>query len=380
MDLKDYREQIDRIDRTLLENLQERMRVAEGIAKYKLEHGMRVFDPVRERQKIEKLRWDSDEDLAYYNKILFTTIMEMRKDHQHKFLHEETETVHRIRDALRYSPKVFPRRAKVACQGVEGAYSQQACDRFFSMPQISYQKNFRGVFQAIQKGECDYGVLPIENSTAGSVNAVYDLMMEYHFNIVRSVRVKINHSLLAKPGTRKENIREIFSHPQAIAQCEEYLKKFPGAVVTEVENTAVAAKKVAESDRPDVAAIGSEINGELYGLRTLESEIQDNGNNYTRFICISRELEIYPGADRTSIMLVVGHTPGCLYQVLSHFNAMGINLLKLESRPIPSSNFEFMFYFDIEEPVYADEFPRLMNQLEQMSVDFRYLGSYSELA
>jgi chorismate mutase/prephenate dehydratase len=235
------------------------------------------------------------------------------------------------------------------------------------------------VFAAIDKGLCRYGVLPLENSTAGSVNRIYDLMMQYDFRIVRSLRVKVDHSLLVKKGVKKQQIREIFSHEQAIRQCAGFLAQMPGVKVTAVANTAQAAKMVAESDRDDVAALSSAACAQLYGLERLAQSVQDQGNNYTRFICITNKTEIYPGADRTSVMMTLAHRPGSLYQVLSRINALGVNLVKLESRPLPDRDFEFMFYFDLETPVYSPAFLQLIGALAQLGETFRYLGSYSEL-
>ncbi len=379
MDISDYRNEIDRLDQELVAALDRRMRLAEKIAEYKKANGLKVVDPVRERALLDQITDASAPDMAYYNRMLFSAIMETSRDHQRNILGVEAPVMTEIRSAIENGPRLFPDRALVACQGVQGAYSQEACDRCFKMPKIMYVKNFRGVFKAIESGLCEYGILPIENSTAGSVNQVYDLMSEYNFHIVKSVRLKVRHSLLVPPGTKKEDIREIFSHEQAIAQCDEYLKQFPDAKITVMPNTALAAKLVADSGRTDCAALASRANGENYGLVCLEDNIQDVDNNYTRFICITRDLRIYPGAERTSIMMVLDHRPGALYQVLARFNAMGINLLKLESRPLPEREFEFMFYFDIEEPVYSEEFIRMMGQLQQMSIEYKYLGSYLEV-
>ena len=226
---------------------------------------------------------------------------------------------------------------------------------------------------------CQYGILPIENSTAGSVNAIYDLMTRHNFSIVRSARLKVSHNLLAKHGAKLEDIREVYSHEQAISQCAGYLAGLKDVKVTVVENTAVAARMVAQSERTDVAALSSRFCGEEYGLNLLAANVQDQDNNYTRFICISKNLEIYPGADRTSLMMTLPHKPGSLYHVLSKFYALGINLRKLESRPLPDREFEFMFYFDLECSVYAPEIARLFQDLEAESEQFRYLGTYNEV-
>ncbi len=284
-----------------------------------------------------------------------------------------------IENALKTTENMLPKCATVACQGVEGAYSQLAATRIFKNPQIMYFKNFEGVCQAVDKGLCDFGVLPIENSTAGSVNAIYDLMMKYESYIVKSVRVKVDHSLLAKEGTKLEDVKEIYSHEQAILQCAEFLHENTGIKASVCENTAMAAKFVSESDRKDVAAISSRECAELYGLKTIKDSIQDKGNNYTRFICISKTLKIYPGADRTSIMATLSHKPGSLYQALKVFADAGCNLLKLESRPLADRDFEFKFYFDFETSVYDEEFANILEKFKEQSEEFRYLGSYLEL-
>ena len=222
-------------------------------------------------------------------------------------------------------------------------------------------------------------MLPVENSTAGTVNKVYDLMMRHDFHIVRTLRLKVDHNLLAKPGTRVGDVRDVYSHAQAIRQCSDFLDGLGDVNVHVVENTAVAAKMVAESDRTDVAALSSRICADLYGLDLLSRSVQNSSSNYTRFACIARDLEIYPGADHTSIMMVLPHQAGSLYKVLARFYALGINLLKLESRPIPDRDFEFMFYFDLDTSVYSPEFIQLMGELQSISEEFKYLGSYSEV-
>lgn len=379
MSIEDSRKEINEIDAKLVKLLEERMRAAEEIAEYKKEQGLPVEDARREREHLDEITEESSPDLAGYNRILFRSIFEMSKDHQYGIAGGNSKIVEEVRSALANTPEDFPDAPNVACQGTLGAFAQEACDKLFKRPKIMYTKNFRGVFAAIESGLCEFGVLPVENSTAGSVNQVYDLMMEYNFHIARRAKLKIDHSLLANPGTKISDIKEIVSHPQALSQCEEYLKRFPMAKITGCENTAAAAKMVSESGRHDVAAICSAGCGKLYGLENLDSGIQDSDNNYTRFICITKDLRIYPGADKTSLMMTLEHKPGSLYNVLSRFNALGINLEKLESRPMPSKDFEFMFYFDIAESVYSDEFIRMLYQLDEMSPDLEYLGSYREI-
>ena len=379
MELSDYRAQIDRIDAELLRLFAERMQTAAGIASYKKAHGLPVLDAGREREKLAQIVKTAPEALREEAVSLYRLLFSLSRSYQHDLLDEKTTLPALLKTALESTPQLFPPAAAVACQGVEGAYSQQACDKLFQHPSVFFCATFDKVFSAIEQGLCQYGVLPLENSTAGSVNKVYDLMLQHEFSIVRSTRLKVDHSLLVRPGTKLSDIREVYSHEQAIGQCQEFLKTLPNAQIIRCENTAAAAKFVAESGRNDVAALASRTCGALYGLAALAECVQDQGNNYTRFICISKNLEIYPGADRTSLRMVLAHKPGALYQVLSLFNALGINLNKLESRPIPERDFEFAFYFDLDTSIYSPDFLQLMAELPGICEQFSYLGSYSEV-
>ena len=379
MDLSDYRKQIDQIDDQLVKLFSRRMETAAAIARCKRDMGKGVMDAKREREKLLDILGKCPEELQDYTSSLYSLIFELSRSYQHRILGTGSALTEQIQSAIENTPKLFPSKATVACQGVEGAYSQLACEKLFRLPGIFYFSNFDAVFSAIEKGLCQYGVIPLENSTAGSVNKVYDLMMRHNFRIVRSVRLKVDHNLLVKPGTKLSDIKEIYSHEQAINQCAGYLQKFSGVKIIPCENTAVAAKYVAQSETGDVAALSSRSCMKLYGLECLEESVQDKGNNFTRFICISKDLEIYPGADRTSLMMVLPHTPGSLYKVLSRFYALGLNLNKLESRPMPERNFEFMFYFDLDTSVYSPQFIQLMGEMETISEEFSYLGSYSEV-
>lgn len=379
MELTDYRKEIDAIDADLTALFYKRMNVAAEIAGYKKANGLPALDAKRERDKLRELMHNSPEALKDYTAQLYSLIFELSRSYQNRLLGSNSSLPADIERAIKDTQPLFPEDAAVACQGVEGAYSQIACEKLFRMPNVFYCSTFDAVFSAIESGFCRYGVIPLENSTAGSVNAVYDLMMRHNFRIVRSVRLKVDHNLLAKKGIKLEDVREIYSHEQAINQCSAFLAKLKNVKVISCENTAAAAKFVAESDRRDVAALSSRACIELYGLDCLAASVQDEGGNFTRFICISKNLEIYPGADRTSLMMVLPHRPGSLYKVLSRFYALGINLNKLESRPMPERNFEFMFYFDLDTSVYSPQFIQLMGELEDVCESFAYLGSYSEV-
>lgn len=378
-ELELLRGEIDQIDDKMIALFKERMQVAEKIAMFKKEHDMPTLAPGRERALLARVAGEAGEEFADYTESLFRTIMATSRSYQNIRSGKKSQVYEGVKEALENTPKLFPQRAMVACQGIEGAYSQIACDSIFKSPSIMYFKSFDNVFKAVESGMCQYGILPIENSTAGSVNTIYDLMLRHNFSIVRSARLKVSHNLLAKYGTKLSDVKEIFSHEQAINQCAGFLSTMKGVKVTVVENTAVAAKMVAQSEDPGVAALSSRFCAEHYGLQTLQANVQDQDNNYTRFICISKKPEIYPGADRTSFMMIISHKPGSLYNVLSKFYALGINLRKLESRPLPDREFEFMFYFDIESSVYAPEMEKLFLDLESESEEFRYLGTYNEV-
>ena len=379
MELKDLREQIDAIDDELVKLFVKRMNISAQVADYKKANKMPIYVPAREREILQDVAEKAGPEMANYTRVLYSMMFELSRSYQSKRNSEVTPLYQNITHSIENTDKLFPQAPMVACQGVEGAYSQIACEKIFKSPMIMYFKNFDGVFNAIEQGLCQYGILPIENSTAGSVKKVYDLMIHHNFSIVRTFRLKVDHNLIANPGAKLADIKEIYSHEQAINQCGDFLKTLPGVKIIPVENTAVAASLVAQSGRMDVAAISSHTCEELYGLKSLADSVQDKGNNRTRFICISKNLEIYPGSDKTSIMMVLNHKPGALYKVLARMYVLGINVIKLESRPIPDRDFEFMFYFDLETSIYSEEFVQLMCELDDLCEEFKYLGSYTEV-
>lgn len=379
MTLEELRREMDQVDDRLVALFQERMQVAGKIAAVKQEQHLPVLNAKREREKLEDVAGKTVPEMQEYTRVLYALLFELSRAYQDQILGRHSGLLDTVKGAIANTQPLFPQSPSVSCCGVAGAFAQQACEKLFRNPKMVYVQDFDHVFTAIEKGLCQYGVLPIENSTAGSVKQVYDAMIAHDFYIVRSVRLPVRHNLLAKLGVKKGDIREIVSHEQAIRQCSEFLKTLGDVKITTCENTAVAAETVANSDRTDLAALSSRECAELYGLSCLAEDVQDSVNNHTRFICITKKLEIYPGADKTTLMMVLPNKPGSLYKVLARLYALGINLIKLESRPIPTRDFEFMFYLDLETSVYSDDFARLLAELDGMCEQFQYLGSYSEV-
>lgn len=377
MDLKDYRNQLDTIDDQMAALFKQRMEIVRKVADYKKETNTPVMAAGREREILYRVTGLCGEDLEEYTKILYSTILELSRDYQEDRLSTgESALVSEILAAAEKTGE-FPKRAIVACQGTEGAYSQLACDKLFPVSQILYCNRFDGVFRAVEAGMCRYGILPIENSSAGSVTEVYDLMERYNCKIVRSLKLKVEHCLLARPGVQLKDVKEVVAHEQALNQCSEFLKS-SGAKVTVFSNNAAAAKYVSESDRTDIAAIASVNCAGLYGLSVLSDHVANSDHNYTRFICISKELEVYEGAGKITFVASASHRPGSLYSLIAKFATRGLNICKLESRPIPGKDFEFRFYFDVEASVWNKDTQTVLSQLEKEEF-FTFLGAYSEV-
>lgn len=375
--LEEYRNQIDAIDDQIAALYRSRMALAKKIGEKKAKTGVSVNVPGREKEIVNRVTAAMEDEIKVYGKQLFTVLFNTSKAYQ-SALAVRSSRIARAIDAALAEQRAFPVSATVACQGVEGAYSGVAAERLFPISAVTYFKTFEGVFHAVEKGLCAYGVLPIENSTAGSVLAVYDLMKQHRFSIVRSVKLPVRHCLAGKKGADIAGIRTVYSHEQAISQCKNYIRA-AGWEPELCPNTAVAAKNVAESADDSIAAICSPECAALYGLTVLKSGIQDSANNHTRFICIAKDLQIFEGADKISVEVNLSHTPGSLNRVLNRFAALGLNLTKLESRPLADSDFEFNFYFDFEGDVRKPEVVNLLADLEDDSNQFVFLGCYKEI-
>ena len=379
MELNEIRRSIDGIDDELVRLFARRMDMSAAVAEAKQHISKPIRDHAREREILNRVTAQAGDAYAPYVRALYSHIFDLSRSYQSALWKHQSPLAGRIGAALAATEgRRLPGHALVACQGTEGAYAQQACEKLFPYPDILYFDSFEGVFSAVEKGMCRYGILPIENSTAGSVTQVYDLMEKHHFYIVGAQKLRIDHRLLRRDGASKAPITEIVSHEQALRQCSRFLAANPQIRVTKMENTAKAAEYVAECGRDDIAAIASRACADLYGLAVVNDDISDSYNNYTRFICISRKLEIYPQARRVSLMLNLAHEPGALNNVVSRLAIAGVNLVKLESRPLPDREFEFRFFFDMTASVADPDIVRLLGELEAHCDRFTFLGCYDE--
>ena len=380
MELSEIRERIDDIDEQLLQLFLKRMDLSKDVVEYKVSHSMPILNKGRER---EILRWANEKSgpMAMYSHRLFNTLFELSRSYQASLYSTGSKIRSLIEESLKNVPDLFPSSGIIACQGVEGAYSQMAADRMFPKGDLMYFKSFDGVFDAVENGLCQFGVLPIENSSNGTVRAVYDLLQRHDVFIVRSERLCIRHELLAKPGTKFEDIHKVLSHQQALGQCSQFLKSVGDKIqAVPCANTALAAKLVSESSDRSVAAISSDNCAALYGLEPVRGvAIQNSDNNYTRFICISKKPLIYPGANRISLALTCQHKPGALYDILAQIAALELNLIKLESCPLVGHDFEFLFFFEIEASVRDPHVVDMLESLERSCSSFKYMGSYIEI-
>ena len=378
MELSEIREKINAVDDQLLDLFLQRMDLSEEVAAYKNEHHQPILNKQREREILAKVAEKSG-DRERFSYHLFSTIFELSRSRQAELITAPTKVESQVKTSLAAGGEVFPQTGLVACQGVEGANSQVACDRLLPRGNIVYVKSFEAVFSAVESGLCKFGVVPIENSSNGSVRAIYDLIQRKKFSIVRSTRLCIRHELLALPGVEMDDITEIYSHEQAIGQCSKFLGSLGGVRVIPCDNTAMAAKMVAESGSRHAAAISSHPCAALYGLQCVNDAIQDSDNNYTRFICITKDPIIYAGANRISLIIACDNKPGALYEILSKLAALGINMTKLESCPVTGRNFEFIFFLELEASVHEPGVLPMLEELERSCANFQFLGSYAEV-
>lgn len=378
MDLSSLREQIDRIDTELLALFEQRMQIVRNVAQYKKEQHLPIFHPERENQIIERVVEKSPEGLANSSKVLFTTLMELSKIQQKQQIAELGPVVRQIQAVLAQPETAGTSHPKIACQGTEGAYSHIAASTLFPNGDVTFYREFEDVFEAVQRGDVECGFLPVDNSNAGSVAQVYRLMKKYDFFINHGIKVKVEHCLVAKPGTRLEQIQKVYSHEQALRQCSHWFDEHPGKEACEYPNTAMAAKFVRNLDEP-AAAISSVLAAKRYGLEILERGIQNTNENYTRFMCISKQMQLHEDANMVSIAVTIPNQPNSLYRLLTVFAVAGVDMTKIESKPIGNKNFDVIFYIDLIGNLRNPEVLALINHLESEYDAFKFLGNYKEI-
>lgn len=375
MDLLECRKELDGIDRQIVELFEKRMEICGHVAESKLASGKAVYDGERERQKLEAVEAMAHGD---FNRTavteLFSQMMTISRRYQYKLLEEggKSEDL-----GFRRVEGLPAKGARIVYQGVEGAYSHGAALQYFGEEADVYHvEHFGDAMEEVQAGRADFAVLPIENSSAGAVVDLYDILTRYSNSIVAETFLPVNHALLGTAGAEEEQIKTVYSHPQALMQSSEYLNSHRDWKQISMENTAVAARKVLEDGDPTQAAVASEIAGRLYGLKVLKPSIQNNKGNTTRFVILAREQVYRRDAGKISICFELPHRSGTLYNILGHFIFNHVNMVMIESRPIPGRNWEYRFFVDIEGNLEDAAVKNALKGIGAEALNLRILGNY----
>ena len=374
MDLSQLRQQIDTIDRQIVNLYEERMDVSRQVAEYKIETGKKVFDKQREQEKIAGVKALTHNDFNSHGvEELFEQIMSMSRKLQYQLL-----AAHGSEGRLPFIgvEELETDCARVVYQGAEGSYSQAAMHRFFGENVNAFHvETFRDAMSAIDEGSADFAVLPIENSTAGIVNEIYDLLVEFENYIVGEQVIPIEHCLLALPGTKMEEIKRVYSHPQSLMQSARYLAEHDWQQIS-MQNNAFAALKVAKEKDKTQAAIASEYAGKIHGLEILKKGVNQSSTNSTRFIIVTNQKVFLKDAKKISICFEIPHESGSLYHMLSHFIYNNLNLCKIESRPIEDRNWEYRFFVDFEGNLADGAVKNALRGLRDEARNMKILGNY----
>lgn len=371
---------IDEVDRQIVALFERRMAVTQQVGEYKQAHDIPVLDARRERQVIaNKLDCLQNQDLRTDVTLLYETIMGISRRQQRRLVQEGADdpAYSRIMNdiAAARRPVAYP---SVVYQGEPGAYSEMACMNFFGENvQTKGLKQFRDVFAAIKSGEADYGVLPIENTSTGAIRQIYDLLTEYDCYMVGETTVRVAHCLMALPGAELSDIQTVYSHEQGLFQCESFLHEHPDWKQVPQDDTAGSAMMVARSGDKTKAAICSRRSADIYGLHILAENINSNAENTTRFVVVSPKMELHEGRDKISTCFRVPHQSGSLHEILTIFAVHGLNMVRLESRPVQGHNFEYMFFLEFTGDLLNPEMPAVLRELTQSTDGFRVFGNFA---
>ncbi len=375
MDLLELRKQIDSIDSSIVELYEKRMEISKQVAEYKIENGKQVFDKEREQQKIAAVKALTHNEFNRHGvEELFEQIMSISRKLQYQML---TENGSMGRLPFIGVDELETKKARVVFPGAEGAYTQAAMQEFFGDEINSFHvETFRDAMVAIEEGRADFAVLPIENSTAGIVNEIYDMLVEFENYIVGEQIIKIEHCLMALPGTKMEDIKTVYSHPQSLMQSAGYLREHPEWQQISLKNNAFAAIKVAEGNDKSQAAIASEYAAKTYGLEVLEKGVNDLKNNSTRFIVVTNQKIFKKDANKISICFEIDNESGALYKMLSHFIYNNLNMNKIESRPLEGRNWEYRFFIDFDGNMADSAVKNALRGLRDEARNMKILGNY----
>ena len=361
-DLSKSRAQINEIDRQIADLFDRRMQISTEVARYKMETGKPIFDPEREKQEIAAIQErfpQRDEEFRQSLAVLFQTMMDLGKEHQK-------------REMARGESQL-----KTAYYGVPGSFTHEAMEQFFgSHTDAQSFLSCKEIFQAVAQDKVQYGVVPIENSTTGIINDVYDLLSSYGLYIVREGVVPITQNLLGIPGATLSGIREVYSHAQGFSQSEQFFSAHPDWNLIPFFNTARSAQHVAEQQDSSKACVAGLKAAQIYGLSVLAQGIQDSGQNVTRFIVLSKVMETGPEADKISLYLRIAHRPGTLYHALEVFSRHRLNLLKIESRPIQNQVWEYSFFIDLEGNAEDPQVVEALREIRPLCLEWKILGNY----
>lgn len=374
-DLLELRNEIDDIDNKIVELYEKRMHISTEVAEYKIQTGKKVFDKEREDSKLNALESKASTSFTKRGiRELFEHIMSMSRKKQYQLLADNGLTSD---ENFEQVEKLDFTNAKIVFQGVEGAYSQQATKEYFGENCDCYNvETWKDAMEAIKNNEADYAVLPIENSSAGIVSENYDLLVEYNNYIVAEQIIKIDHCLLALKGAELADIKTVYSHPQALMQCSKYLDSHRDWDRLSVKNTAFSAQKIKEDGLCNQAAIASSITADIYGLQILDSAIQNNKDNSTRFIIVTNKKIYDKNATKMSICFEIPHKSGSLYNILSHFIFNNVNMTNIQSRPIPGRNWEYRFFVDFEGNFTDTGVVNALRGLKEETISLKILGTY----
>ena len=375
MDLKDLRSEIDVIDKQIVELYEKRMEVASQVADYKISVGKKVFDKQREDEKLKAVKALAHSD---FNRTgieeLFSQLMSMSRKLQYQKLSEKGASGN-----LPFIQKdsIDKKNSRVCFQGAAGSYSEEAMKKFFGEDVNSTAvETFRDAMALLEEGSVDYAVLPIENSTAGIVSEIYDLLAEYEHYIVGEQIIEIKHCLLGVPGAKLEDIKTVYAHPQALMQSAKFLSENSGIQQIGMKNNAFAAKKVADEKDKSQAAIAGAGAAKAYGLEVIKEGINQADSNSTRFIIVTNQKVFLKDAKKISLCMEIPHEAGSLYHIMSHFIYNNLNMTKIESRPIEDRNWEYRFFIDFDGNLGDSAVKNALRGLREEAKMLRILGNY----